>query len=521
MLTERSIINFLIWIGGMALGPFIAYSLVRQNPLPLMVIAALAGIFFIFAIAKDMLCVAPLVGTYVAGNLRLLPGKLNGYEFAAGAAILYYLITYSALRRKRVLTGPLYFFVPIVLFAALIFAHDPHVSLRMGGGGRQGGHGVIDILVTTLAYVCAVSMNSPSARWFSLTPLFCIAAATISCLPNVISTYIPKTAEFFYIFTDNVNVNAYVADIVGGEMDIRNGGLAEIGSALGIFLICYFPIHTWWRPDRWWVALLVLACGSFVVVGGYRGELVTFVFMLGLGIWCHSSWRALILAPPLLAVFAVTMIVQNSHLFALPEAAQRTLSFLPGDWDPNAIASTESSNEFRRRIRDVYLREEAGKHPWLGDGITYDGTEFERYTYLSQTAETPDNYYSTKEFISAKMFHIGWISAFDSGGFVGCTLLIILCGSLIWVSGRMVFSKSADRGSPLFLFKIWIFCNVAGNVFGFLTVFGDVKGLVPGICVYAIVWTHLHRLEKFGYRPPAKDRMVPFDPERARIPAPV
>ena len=84
----------------------------------------------------------------------------------------------------------------------------------------------------------------------------------------------------------------------------------------------------------------------------------------------------------------------------------------------------------------------------------------------------------------------------------------------------MVFSKNADRGSPLFPLKIWLFINVTTNVFSFLTVFGGITSFFPTLCVYAAVWAHLHRLEKFGYRAPVKDRMVPFDPERANIPSP-
>ena len=122
LLTERSIINFLIWIGGIILGPYLAYSLLRQNETPLLVVAGLACLFFMFAIAKDMLCIAPLVGVYLNGTLKLIPGNPTGYEFGASAALIYYIITYAALRRKVVLTGPLYLFIPIVLLAGIIFA---------------------------------------------------------------------------------------------------------------------------------------------------------------------------------------------------------------------------------------------------------------------------------------------------------------------------------------------------------------------------------------------------------------
>ncbi len=521
MLTERSIINFLIWIAGLIIGPYLAFSILGGNMIPVVVIGAAAFIFFMFAIAKDMLCIAPMVGSYLAGKLMLFPGKPDGFEFGAASAIVFYLVTYAALRRSKMLTGPLFFFIPIVILAGIVFYHDPHASLRLEGGGREGGRGVVTVVLAAVSYLCCVSMNSPSARFFSWTPIYCIFALVITSIPYVVTTYFPSTSSLFYAFTDNINMGAYLEDITGtgGDM-VRNGSQASIGSAVVVFLLCYFPIHTWWRPDRWWIVALVLVCSWFVVMGGFRSGFVSFVFTVGLAIWCHSTWRTLILVPPVVAALAVAIGLQNSHLVHLPEAAQRTLAFLPGDWDSEPLESTKASNDFRDRIRTVYLREDAGKHPILGNGVTYDSTEFARYNFLAQYYDTSDSYYSTKIFLTGKMFHIGWISVYDATGLVGSVTLAFFALRLVWGTGKMIFGKDADRNSPLFPLKIWIFSNVTGSIFGFLTVFGDFKGIFVYFCMVSIIWTHLNRLEKFGYTPPPQHRVRPFDPDQAKLPVP-
>ncbi len=521
MLTERSIINFLIWIGGLIIGPYLAYSLLWGNLTPVLLIIGAAFLFFMFAIAKDMLCIAPLMGTSLAGTIMFLPGKPDGFEFAAAAAILFYLITYAAMRRTRVLVGPLFFFIPIMIVAGIVFCHDPQTSLRLEGGDSEGGRKAVDLLLGAVSYVCCVSMNSPSARFFARTPIFCILASLITGIPYIITTYFPKASSFFYLFTNAINMDAYVVDVTGAGADIvRSGSQGSIGASIVIFLLCYYPIHTWWRPDRWWIALLSLVCTCFVVLGGFRSEFVIFVFTVGMAIWCHSSWRTLILVPPLVAALAVAVGLQNSHLVHLPEAAQRTLAFLPGDWDSAPLESTKGSNNFRDQIRTLYLKEDAGKSPWFGNGMTYDSTEFARYNFLAQYYETPDHYYGIKTFVVGKLFHIGWISVYDAIGGVGSLAMIAFATSLIWSSGRMIFGKGADRNSPLFPLKIWIFSNVTGSVFGFLTVFGDFKTQFVYFCVVAIVWTHISRLEKFGYHPPVQDRIIPFDPDRANLAVP-
>ena len=42
-------------------------------------------------------------------------------------------------------------------------------------------------------------------------------------------------------------------------------------------------------------------------MGGFRSGFVGFVFTAAVAIWCHSSWRTLVLAPPLLAAMAVAV----------------------------------------------------------------------------------------------------------------------------------------------------------------------------------------------------------------------
>ena len=514
MLTERSIINFLIWVGGLILGPYLVMSALSLNLAPILSVVAICFLVFVFGIGKDRICLLPLLGTFWAGRLNFLPLKLAPADTCALALLLYYFIAYLAVQRKAIKTGPAFFYLPILIIGAILLYHEHNFGLRSVGNGREGSRGAVFMLVACLGYLCGVSVNTPSPVFFRRFPFYCVLAVVFSTIPYVVTTYLPSTAPYFWRLTDNINGSAFTSDVLNEGGIVRNQGQEAVGTAGMVYLISYYPLFTWWRPSRWWVALLGLGCCALVVMGGYRSAFVVFGFTILVGSWCYYSWRSFILLPPaVLAIFLATA-AQDSHLVHLPLSAQRSLAFLPGDWDVEVMDNTLASNDFRQKIQHVYLQEDAAKSPFLGNGTSYDSDTFERFNDLAKTHETPDGYYQTKIFVTGKMFHIGWISVYDAVGLVGSAAFVFFLLSFVWVSGRMVFRASADRKSPLFPLKVWMLCNTLPAVVGYFTVYGDLKLTFPVFCYYAILWTQLDRLERLGYSTNTAVREVAFDPMR-------
>lgn len=501
LLTERSIINCLIWLAGLILGPYLAIAAVSGNFSPLIVVGAIAFTTAVFGIWKDRVCVLPLIGLFLGGKLTFLPLQLSPGEISSLALVFYYLVSYVALQRQQIKTGPMFFFIPILVFTAITFSHEHNFGLRALGGGREGSRGAILIMLAGITYLCGVSVNTPSASFFSRIPLICLAGVILTAVPYTISTFIPSTAPYLALFTTDINTTA-LSSILSDSSDtniVRNSGPAYVGVFLMSYLASTFPIYTWWRPNRWWVAGLGMVCFALVILGGFRSTLFDFSIIVITCTWCYSSWRTLILAPPVLLAAAVLLQVQNSHLVSLPGAAQRTLSFLPGDWDAEATSEAESSNEFRQRIIDVYIREDAAKSPLFGNGLSYDSDEFARMNYLAKTQETADRYYETKIYVTGKIFHTGWISLYDAVGLVGSAAFCFLALSQIWILSRSIFGSGRDRSSPLLPLKVWLVANLVSSLIGYFAVFGDVKAAFPTYCYYAIIVHHLFRLEKFGH----------------------
>jgi hypothetical protein len=518
LLTERSIINFLVWVGGLILGPYLAVSALEYNFLPLGVTLGACALVLIFGLLRDKMSLSPFIGGFWTGSFSFIPLHPGFDELAALAVIAYYVIAYAALQRKKVHTGPLFCFIPILILALIILYHEHSTAVRAAGGGREGGRPAIFILVAAITYLCGVSINSPSPRFLFWLPLWCVATAAVSAIPAVVTTFLPSTAPYFYVFSTNINITAYQSEILDTDSISRSQGLGRLGAVVVIFLLSYFPFYTWWRPNRWWIAILALVCIPLVVMEGFRSDLATFGLTILVAAWCYSRWRALLLVPPLVIGVFLAALLQSAHIIHLPKSAQRGLSFIPGDWDPDVLSSTLSSNEFRDKILKVYLAEDVTKSPLLGNGVSYDAAEFERYNTLALYHDTPDGYYSTKIYVTGKIFHSGWMSLYDAVGIVGFAAYVFLTGGLIWATGRMIFRKDADHTSPLFPLKVWMFCNILPSFIGYFAVYGDFKVTFPGLCYYAILWTQLDRLEKFGYRLTVPMRLAPFDPSRADQP---
>jgi hypothetical protein len=498
LLTERSIINFLIWTAGLIAAPYLALSCIYGNYKPIGVVMGIAVVAWIFGVLKDGICVFPVIALFCQGRFTFLPLRASLAELSMVALIGYYLISYLALRRKFMRLGPWVLAIPILAIAAIIISDEPNFGIRLLGGGREGGSGALFMILGAAAYVCGVSINTPSVRFLSLLPFYSVIGACIFGIPYVATTYLPATAPFFYSITEQINVSAYSATELNNGGIVREAQQAQLGLTILACILAYFPLHTWWQPKRVWFCLIGAAALLAAVMGGYRSAMFAFVLETVLLTCCYITWRALAVVPVFIFAAGLLVVANSGHYITLPLSAQRTLDFLPGDWDPSVVGETDSSNEFRTRIIEVYLNEYASAHPWLGNGISYDSADFSTYNFLQDTQPTADEYWQSKVFITGKMFHTGWVSVYDAVGFIGSFFYVFGIGVLFYFTGRSVFARSVDRQSPLFPVKAWLFSFTVTQFVSFFVTYGDMKAYFPMFCALAVAWYHINRVEVLG-----------------------
>jgi hypothetical protein len=507
MLTERTIINALIILASFILVPFIISESLSVDYLPAICVVLALGLIVAFFYLKEMLSMCPLLGNFVAGTLNFLPIPLGAPQVSAILLILYYITGYVIIRQRPIKLGKPEFLWPIVIVVGIVLYHVHTMSLGSLGGSTEGARPAFFIYLFTIAYFCGINMPTPSVSFLAKLPYWALVCTVVSSIPYLLSTYIPALAPYFYTVTNNVNVEAYFnteggTEEAAGAISSKLAAFGPIGAALQLYLLAHYPIGTWFSPSRLWVVCLSFMCVVLVVCCGYRSELFSFAILTVAGAWCYYSWRALVL-PTAIVIFALVMITASTDniihlpLNKLPMIAQRTMSFLPGDWDEEAIESGKGSNEFRQNIENVYLSEYVDKSPLFGTGFDIDKAEFDSLNETLNMGGGADRIYlQAKLFIVGKMYHTGWISVFDCVGAVGMLGFIALQLTTMLVTARFLRKTKADTRSSLYPLYVWIQMNLVSGALGYYTVFGSFNDALVNLLIYCVILSHLSDLEK-------------------------
>ena len=490
-MLDRQLISAAIWISGAIIGPLALTSALEGDPIPALIVGTLIFIFFIIFVLKDRAIALPILGMSIGGKLNFLPMGLDGVSVMSVGLIVYYFFTYFTMKQRNLQVGPYSIGIPLMVVGCIIGVHTLISYTHSNVEGFRPG---LMILLAIVTYFCGVSVSSPPREFLARLPLYTFILSMIFAIPNVLTTYFPDLAPYLYYFIDSVNVDAY-KESKGMTTDIvRNGALAGVGGGLELFLLSYFPIYTWWHPHRWWVAILSLIGIALIVSGGYRGGVVMFGYVMMLALWALFSWRSLFVLPFVLMCAYILSLGVTSGIIPLSVATQRSLSFLPGQWDQTAVESASASVDFRTGIQTIYLKEDLLKSPWVGNGFAFNKQDYEELMDLARTSETADHYYESKSFVAGKLFHIGWISMYDSVGVIGSLAFLTLFVTLFVLTGLPVWGKN-NHNAQLFPLKVWLFCIMGSQLLGFFTVFGDLRTAVILLTSNAIIIVHLYRIE--------------------------
>ena len=517
MITERTIINFLVIGATLFLAPFIIYSTLTIDYGPIVLLGGFCILALGFFFLKDKLCIWPLLGTGIVGTLNFLPLPLQATHIFCILLICYFITGYIAIRQTSIKLGRTRFLWPILIVTLIVLYHNHSVGVHVLGSATEGGKPAILIFLVVVAYFCGINVKSPPVNFLSRVPIYFVLLSFISNIPFFISSFFPSLAPYLYYISGNVNLDVY-AESQGGTSIGEEGGigrslaLASISAALQLFLVARYPIGSWVRPERWWVAGLALICMGLAVESGYRNVLFSYVVVTMVATLCHYSVRALVLPLSLFMVAMVLIVASNDNLIhvpvnRLPLIAQRSLSFFPGDWDSEALESAKESNDFRMNIQNVYIKEYLLKSPFFGNGYSIDTKEYDALNTGMMSATDDASYIQAKLFITGKMFHTGWLSVYDAVGIVGTLAFVVLGWNEVRLTGHFIFGPKANHKTLLFPLYVWVMCNVVSLMISFFTVFGDFSQTFSYLCVYAILLSHLSDLENPGDVPvPLSDR---------------
>ena len=141
-----------------------------------------------------------------------------------------------------------------------------------------------------------------------------------------------------------------------------------------------FLIFARWSPkevfsmQRAWVVLAYLACLILVLLSGKRmGVVAVFLAPLVSSV-LSRQFIYVLLAASLTAASLAFLVAGHGNWFHLPLVAQRTISFLPGDWDSELYGMRGGTDEWRAELR-YWALEQVKRDPLIGEGFSVNLSE--------------------------------------------------------------------------------------------------------------------------------------------------
>lgn len=483
-LTVQKLVLALVALGAFVAAPWICSETLGGNLVPFSLILGVGFLlFFVFVLGDKCWLSIPLC-LPMSGSINILPVHFSPFELSILLTIGYVLIQFIMTDRRTFSFGPVSVAIPLWVIAGILLYHIVRgggIGLTMFGGDSSGGRKVFTILTGMLALPAILWFPPLEARWLRAIPFFYFIGSVLEFVPWLLSTLAPSLAPTIYRFYTAVNLDAY--SMASGFSDIsvtRYGplGLAAVG--LQVALISFYPPKVWLRPNYWWVPTLSLCCLAGAIFSGFRSYLFNYAVVSILALFFSVRWATLLLIPLGLTAIAVLCAGQGAA-FDLPLSIQRTLSPLPGHWNPIAKETADASDDFRDSIQKVYRDEFMQNAGFFGEGYTYDQKfMWDRALSFSERYRLRGEEEAARGFIQVRDHHVGWVAAHHPIGTVGFLAFVALCLSSLVFVFRSIWKVPLGRLTPP---QIWASALIVQIIISYFTVFGALQQIIPQLCV--------------------------------------
>ncbi|NJK90817.1 MAG: hypothetical protein HC904_02645 [Blastochloris sp.] len=287
-------------------------------------------------------------------------------------------------------------------------------AMRLFGSDIWGGKAYISIALAILAYYVFLSSRYKEDT-LSLLPGFAVIFSGFDVFLKLLTMFVPSVTPYVYFFYSDVS-----SSTLEGEAAVfasRWGFLGNFGYLLILWSVSNCRIQEFLTKGRW-VKASALCLGLFCcILGGYRSSIAVGACLVACAGFRDFGWRGIFCVLPLTLMLTLAIMLQS--LVGLPKQVQRSMAFLPGEWDQAVVADTKGSNDFRIGVWDVWLQEYFPKHAIWGRGFGLKPYEIMAVLpYTTGSGETPE-YSRDEAFVVSGNLHNGFYSIIDRFGLVG------------------------------------------------------------------------------------------------------
>lgn len=426
--------------------------------------------FWIFTIASS----------FLGGTFPILKGQFTPFQILMAVGVAKFFIGDVVLRRTKLKFGPRFDTALIMCFMTVLFWHGVHdrFGMKFLGSSVWGGRHYVNVFVGLVAFAVIQSLPIPLKLWSKL-PYTILAVTTFDLLIGVITAIFPASIYKIYPFYSAVSMAGIEEISVGESLTGRIVAFGGFGFVLILLVFSSVRVGSILHPSNF-RRLVMLGLGwAAVLYSGFRTFVFNSFFATMVAGVRDLKGRVVVLIF-LLAFFLAGVSFINSEVVRLPKQIQRSLTFIPGKWDPAMVQDANASNDFRRTVWDLFVRQYFPVHPLLGRGFGFRAEWTQTSIYNPRAIDF-------QQMVETGNIHNGFLASLDTWGIIGTLFFVVWCLRLL----RQTFGVPFLRKDPPSIALRIVALYLAVSVLSFWLSANSIGSFLPQIFALAGVFFRL------------------------------
>jgi len=444
-------------------------------------IAGAVALCLYLLLGKDVWVLIPIFAAW-QGSLGFLPLPFSVNNLVVGFVVLCWIINILTRREnlRHQFTGLDMIIAVFVMVLAIGYIRNP-VSVAALGGSSVGARPYFEIGMGLMAYMILSSIRVSSV-WINRVPYLTVLSCVFLAIGGTVAYFLPELGMILSkIYSGFVpNMSELQGDYEGGSGITRASYLTPLAIAITALLYAKRAPLMNLNPRTPGSVLSLGLALSCALLSGFRGALGAQVFYFSTASWMWWRGKGLAMVGVLASVCLIG-IFTISTVIELPLGVQRSLSFLPGQWDSGVVENADRSNEFRFDLWHRAWYEGGIENVWIGDGFRIPEAELDYQKELMKQGYVKEEDRITYYLITGDL-HSGPLSAIKYVGLLGLVVFIMLAAAVA-IQAYKLWNVSIQRNGKMLIG----FYTLPMIYFPFLYVFifGSFRLDAPRLLVYA------------------------------------
>ncbi len=440
--------------GGLLLAIIVGMNIGNANYVPLILGSAVVAVACLALFTGRLYWVLTIASSFLGGTFPILGGSFTPFQILIAVGIIKFVIEDLIFRRVRWKRLERLDVLLMVGFMGVLTLHGIHdrFGMRFLGSNVWGGRNYINVYVGLAAFLVVQSIPMKNSVWSKL-PYFVVAVTGFDLVIAIITTVFPSSIYKIYPFYSAVSV-AGLQEIISGDtgQTARVGAFGTIGFTIAVLVLAAVSLRKILLASNFF-RLLALSIGFVLVLfSSFRSAVVNAVIAVVVAGIRDLKWGVLVLLP-LLALLLFGVSVVNSEFVRLPKQMQRSLAFMPGDWDVEMKGDANASNDFRRNVWAVWKKDYFPLHPWIGRGFGFRSQWAERSVYKYDP-------YEDVQMVEVGNIHNGFFAALDTFGIIGTIFFVAWNVRLLIRALKIPFRREDAEGTALRFLALYLAVSI-------------------------------------------------------------